>query len=201
LEDPRRPGEEEVTRYAPGAQVKLFVAGQGSGNFSAINSLEGQGGNTNFFAKVLTTAVPLSSSPTARASLLFLKNPGKTQGKIGLTGLARMLSSGETTPNLRAPAQIYLVPGGSAFSEFAATSDFREEIGKVPAGTLVYQVYASPSISQPKVQSEEDLEATTGENNGLRGDAILIGNIVTTSEFVASEFGDLNLMFANQAFE
>ncbi|PSN11117.1 hypothetical protein C7271_25050 [filamentous cyanobacterium CCP5] len=176
-------GDPSDRGFAPGLALKFFVDGHPSENVSALVSLTGQGQNYNFFAHEFSNIVPVVHQLGPRLINLIFRRVSRFPTKISLEDCSEVDQHGQRVTNPRFPGQIFLHPTEAV--QFAETPhDFREAMAKIPVGTHLFAVYG----------------VTEGQE-GKRNLAQLIGNIHTTSEFVASFYGDSQLFFRHQRFK
>jgi len=162
----------------PGMAVKLFVDGKPSVNLHVMPSLNGQGKNQNFFA------FPFSNSlPEPRGLLfqtlkfwfgLFVDNPLR----LGLDHLAAEGADGARVSSPRSPYEIQFIAPEGVFIPTDTARDLRDELAQIPAGVVLFEVFARPA---PGARLER------------------IGELLTSSRFVASSYGDETLFFQHQA--
>jgi hypothetical protein len=162
--------------FVPGLGLKLFIDGQPSKNMHVMQKLEGQDTNQNYFANVFTNKLPEPNSTATKIGrdyfARFVKNP------IYLTvdHVASVNADGSHVFQVHSPSQIFFAPAeGLRISENGP--DFRAEFSHIPAGTKLYDVFGT--IGDSKIP-------------------VYIGEIITGSEFVASEYGDKKLYFQHE---
>ncbi|MBF0442042.1 MAG: hypothetical protein HQK54_09070 [Oligoflexales bacterium] len=156
----------------PGAAFKFFVDGKPSKNFMAMNSLTGQL-SYNFFEKEFSNVLPDMSGPLFAPLKNVFGAVTKSPNKVSVAHLAGVNENGTFLypEETRSPSKIVLSPNPELqFPKYP--HEIREDFEKIPVGTLLYNVY-----------SEQD-----GKRN-------FIGKILTTTPFIASEFGDKKLFF------
>ena len=101
-----------------------------------------------------------------------------------------------TTP--KSPTQIYFVPNSTLRSRIStAAHDFRSDMVTIPAGTKVYDIYAT----NKEIRSSVVPSLNTFYANDRRKSAVKIGEMVLTSKFTTSAFGDQGVFFKHQRFE
>src|SRR5690606_10870954 len=99
--------------------------------------------------------------------------------------LAAIGTDGEKVAKVVSPRQIFFVPNPElVFS--SEPHDVREDFFKIPVGTSIYKIYALSD----KFRSFDYSEYDDQKAKDFLKESELIGDIVTTSEFVASQFGD-----------
>lgn len=186
LGDPTKRG------FAPGLAVKWLVSEKPSADFSALVSLAGQGKNSNFFAHEFSNIVPAVNQLGPRLINLIFRRVTKFPTKISLQDLGGVNQQGQLISTPFYPKQVFLVPNsGIQFSE-RSKSDFRDELASIPSGTLLFSVYAV----DPSNMGDQAIA-----QSGDREQARHIGDIVTTSEFVSSFYGDSQLFFRHHRYQ
>lgn len=176
--------------FAPGLALKLLVDGQPSRNISALYKLSGQGSNHNFFQNELSNIIPTQIDPK---SLFSMGNFGRVTinpTKIAVNPFAAVDAKGEKIDNPNSPVQIYFVPNHKLDMKTSA-HDFRDDLLKIPEGTVLYDVYATSETGSNFRTIDED----------RRDKAVKIGRLLTRSAFIASDFGDRRLFFRHYRYE
>jgi hypothetical protein len=177
-----------TTPYVPGMGLKIFVDQGSSINFQALYSLDGQGDNHNFFAHKLSTAIPKPHfwflKPFEKlfryASDTLSNNPqNRPQNELTLPlyEAARVSADGSTVDEVVDPYSVVFIPNPQLSMDPQTPRDFRKELGDIPENTILYWVAVKRTAAAP----EE-----------------LIGELITQSRFVASEYGDEKLFFQHQ---
>lgn len=163
--------------YTPGMAVKLFVDGGPSVNTHVMNSLDGQGSNRNFFeypfSNIIQEPEGLILKILAGWFGLFVDDPFR----VSLDHFAATDRRGRSVDVPVAPYQIFLVPGENVGFDPNTSIDMRDEFAEIEPGTVLYEVYARDEFDNR---------------------AMFIGELVTTSRFVASEWGDKGLFFQHR---
>lgn len=176
--------------FAPGLAAKFFVDGKPSANFSALVSLEGQGKNYNFFANEFSNIVPPAKHLGPKLINLIFRRVSKFPTNLYLQDFGAVDRYGQLEPQPHNPYQIFLIPNPAV--QFSVNPhDFRHDLATIVSGTPLFSVYG---VDPTKVA---DLAIGKPE---YRQSAQLIGQIDTTSEFVASDYGDRQLFFRHQRF-
>jgi hypothetical protein len=163
-------------QYSPGIALKLFVDGKPSVNIMAIPSLSGQK-SRDFFERTPTTRFPAPKGfiPEAVSGLIARKAEVKKANELGVQHFAEVTPTGKQVLYPSIPYVLEFRPKGVHFDK-ASQNDFREDLATIPVGTVIYEVWG-------KMNNDPD-EAP-----------FKIGNIKTSSPFVASKFGDQELNF------
>ena len=162
---------------APGFALKLFVDQHRSANVSALVSLTGQGKNYNIFANDYSNIVPFVLSPGPLLINSIFLRASRYPTKLSLSEIARIDQHGVEAKEPVYPSQVVFMPNPDlGFS--GLPHDFRADLAKLPPGTLLFYVYAGPSADESQ----------------------RIGELRTTSRFIASAFGDSQLFFQHVRF-
>ena len=170
----------------PAVALKFFVDGDNpSVNLHLMYSIDGQDGH-NFFEKEFSNIIPapttigtsLLASFFHNAAVLFgAKDP--TPSHLTVEHLAKVNVDSSSVSAPHAPFKLVLKPtaAASAFMLGATVDDdFRTKLADYPVGQAMYDVYAL------------DVGDTADK-------AKLLGQLVTTSKIVASQYGDEKLYF------
>lgn len=178
---------------APGLALKVLRDGVDSANVSALVSLQGQEKDFNFFKHPMSNIVPEGEGIGQKlVHKVFRKVSGYPE-ELLVNDMAAIDASGKKIKSPVAPRQIFFVPSTDLkFSE--SEHDVREDFATISEGSVVYQVYAAPekymAFDYSKFKAE-DIQKFIKESQH-------IADIVTTSEFKASEFGDNGMFFRHQ---
>lgn len=167
--------------YIPGIGVKLFRDSMPSANFLAMNSVDGQQRDGNFFAEEFSNHIP--STPQGAAQRRLVRHFEKFSIPAHMVGLSDMASydnQGVPVANATFPYQLRLVPNADLREQFADQSAMELEnlLGRIPSGTKLWDVHA---IVDPQ------------DNEWVK-----IAEIVSSSEIVYSKAGDQFLFFRHQ---
>ena len=163
--------------YTPGMALKFLIDGQPSRNIVVMNSLEGQGQNRNFFAKNFSNKIEEPKSWTLWLLGKVFERTRNPATDLPVAHLASVTQSGEAPALSIAPDQLIMKPSEEAGIVMASDSkeDVRISFQKIPAGTVLYHVYGV-----------------------LQNQEIYIGDLKTSSEFIASQYGDKKLFFQHR---
>ncbi|KTC71534.1 hypothetical protein Lbir_1686 [Legionella birminghamensis] len=164
------------TSFVPGMAVKFLIDNRPSVNIHAINSLEGQGADWNFFAMDFSNKIEHPSGKILRAIELIFEWTHDPANELGLWRLAAWNRDGQPAGIPIYPERIYFKPASNVQNLIAADSrdDFRSSLLLVSVGPL-YELY------------------------GLyHGNEYHIGTIMLESELLASQYGDNYLFFQHQ---
>lgn len=165
----------DEAKYAPGMALKFMVDGKPSVNTIAVPTLDPQE-SRDFFEKAPTNRFPVTDGVAFRTVNALLTYGGKVgaSNELPVDNLAAMGPDGQTVAEAKAPYKLEYRPSGAHFDP-KTTVDFRTELGKIPVGTVLYEIWG---------QEEKDSKEMKH-----------LGDIVTESPFVASQFGDKELNF------
>jgi hypothetical protein len=176
---------------APGLALKLLRDGQESANISALYLLEGQKKNYNFFENPLSNIVPIADGVGPKLVHLIFKKATDYPEELLLKRLANYNEKGTPQKESNAPRQIFFIPNPElSFSK--GPHDFRQDILKIPQGTKLYEMraYSDKSYNYSDYKPQ-DIPSFINNSE-------LLGEIVTTSEFIASQFGDTGIFFNHE---
>ncbi|GET35488.1 hypothetical protein MiSe_02300 [Microseira wollei NIES-4236] len=184
-------GDPSDRGFAPGLAIKWLVDGKPSEDFSALVSLTGQGNNYNFFANEFSNIVPVVHQIGPRLINLIFMRVTKHPTKLSLKGLSEVDQQGRNVDHPRYPTQIFLVPEPTVQFSESPGRDFRNDLAAIAPGTILFSVYGTDSNQAGNTEAQQT-------QNRLKSK--LIGHIKTTSEFIASSYGDSRLFFRHQRF-
>lgn len=184
-------GNPRKRRVVPGLAIKLLVDGHHSENVSALVSMTGQGRNYNVLAHEFSNIVFPSRQIGPNLVNLMLIRASRFPTKLSLKDWASVNQYGEPVVHPQAPYQIFLVPNPNIRFVSRTPHDFRKDLARIDADTRLFTVYAL----DPKRGDELKMDPAK-----VRLRAQCIGYIDTTSEFVASYYGDRHLFFRHQRF-
>jgi hypothetical protein len=186
-----RPGGSRAV--APGLALKVLRDGVPSANVSALVSLDGQEKDYNFFRNPMSNIVPTGSSFGQKMVHRVFRKVSRYPEELVLEDMAAVDARGRSASNAVAPRQLFFVPTASVtFS--ADAHDVREDFAAIPAGTVVYELHALPA----RFKDFDYSEYTDEKVQEFLRESEHVADIVTTSEFVASEFGDDGIFFRHQ---
>jgi hypothetical protein len=163
--------------YTPGFALKFLIDGKKSVNVFAMDSLEGQGDNRNFFAKPFKTKIDLPSSAHLKVLMLFFDkamqryNPQGSSVHLPLDHMASVNKDGSKVARPVYPDSLVFVPAVKGFLP-TSKEDVRSQLERLFSNRTLYYVFA------------EDKKGRT-----------MIGKLVQDGDFISSEFGDKNLFF------
>jgi hypothetical protein len=178
---------------APGLALKVLRDGTSSANVSALVSLNGQGKDHNFFQRPMSNIVPSGDGLGQSLVHKIFRKVSKYPEELGVSDMAAITSQGEKVKDVVAPRQLFFVPAaGVKFS--SDEHDVRDDFASIPEGTTIYQIHVAPEKYQEfdyGTYTEEDVASFVKES-------VHVADIITTSEFIASEFGDDGMFFRHQ---
>ncbi|MEK7355094.1 MAG: hypothetical protein AAB250_01495 [Bdellovibrionota bacterium] len=178
--------------FAPGLALKVLRDRVNSANVSALVSLAGQGKDYNFFRHPLSNIVPAGGGLTKIVHYIFKKVTSYPE-ELVVADMATFDSRGDKATEIVTPRQLFFVPGpGLAGAKDA--HDVRLDYLEIPADTVIYRVLAVPA-SKKNFNYANYTDASVKE---FLNESQHVADIVTTSEFVASAFGDDALFFRHQ---
>ncbi len=180
-------------KFAPGLALKILRSKEPSANVSALYKLDGQGDNYNFFENPLSNIVPIGDGIGLKLVHTIFKRVSDYPEEILIDHLASIDSKGEKSPNPVSPRQIFFVPQGNL--KFSSSKhDIREDFHSIPEGTVIYRLYAAP-----EKYNQFNYDNYTDENiKEFVAESTPIADIVSTSPFISSEFGDVGLFFRHE---
>ena len=178
---------------APGLALKVLRDGVPSANVSALVALDGQGNDYNFFKYPMSNIVPISGGFGAGLVHRIFKTATSYPEELLASDMAAVDAHGAKTASIVSPRQIFFIPGeGLALS--SDEHELREDFLKIPAGTVIYHVRAVPE--KDAGFDYADYKPETVSEFLKRSEPV--ADVVTTSEFAASEFGDDGIFFRHQ---
>jgi hypothetical protein len=178
---------------APGLALKVLRDGNYSTNVSALVSLDGQKKEFNFFKFPMSNIVPIGNSFGQKIVHKIFLTASSYPEELGIRELGEFDAHGAKVENAVSPRQLFFVPGRSV--SFASEQhDVRLDFAKIPTGTLIYQIYAAP---------EKYINFNYGNYKPEMAADFLkesehVADLVTTSAFTASAFGDDGIFFRHQ---
>jgi hypothetical protein len=178
---------------APGLALKILRDHVPSANFSALVSLDGQEKDFNFFKNSMSNIVPASQSIGAKLVHKVFSKVTNYPEELMLEDLGAIGTNGEKVSSPQFPRQVFLIP--SADLKFSSTEhEIREDFLSIPPGTVLYQLHAIPD----SYRNFNYTEYTPEKAESFRKESVHIADIVTNSDFLASDFGDEGIFFRHQ---
>jgi len=163
--------------YTPGMAFKCFRDGSAaSGNFITMFSLDGQKDNGNFFANKFSNIISTPSSAAVKilAKIIFGR-ASKCPTWISTKDFSDTDQTGAKASSANWPVQMFLEPTSGVQFSSATNREFRADLLTIKAGTKLWDVYGQ-QFNQPATR-------------------VRVGEIVTRSGFVSSQFQDETLFF------
>lgn len=179
-------GDPSDRGFAPGLAIKWLIDDTASEDFSALVSLTGQGKNYNFFANEFSNIVPVVREIGPKLINLIFMRVSQYPTKLSLKKLGEIDQQGRSVAHPLYPTQLFLVPTQAVQFSPSPGRDFRQDLATIAPGTTIFSVYG--------------VETDNAQQSQQRHNAQLIGQIKTTSEFIASSYGDSRLFFRHQRF-
>ncbi len=179
--------------FAPGLALKILRDGSHSANVSALYAMEGQGENHNFFENPLSNIVPIGRSFGHKVVHAIFERISDYPEELLVNDFGEYGANGEKVSSPNFPRQIFFVPNENLKFD-KKSHDYRKDLATIPTGTTVYKIYAAPDDRKDfNYYNYEipDIEKFVEKSK-------YIGDIVTTSKFVASKFGDKRILFKHQ---
>ena len=180
------------TPVAPGLALKILRDKAYSANISALVSLSGQDEDYNFFKNSMSNIVPVGTSFGEKRVHNIFKDFSSYPEELVVDDMAAINSQGEKINPIVTTRQLFFVPKFNNFS--SQKHDVRDDFFSIPEGTVIYEIRAMPN--------NKDFDYTNKYTSEMK-DAFLkesqpVANIITTSPFVSSEFGDSGIFFRHQ---
>lgn len=179
---------------APGLALKVLRDGTSSANISALVSLEGQGKDFNFFKYPMSNIVPMSSQFGQKLVHGIFGKVTSYPEELVVSDMSAVGSHGEKIANAVYPRQLFFVPSKDLEKFSSDEHDVRDDFAKIQEGSVVYHVYA---LTKKHVNFNYANYNSEMAKDFLK-DSEHIADIVSTSEFLASEFGDDGIFFRHQ---
>ncbi len=180
-------------KFAPGLALKVLRNGVPSANVSALYRLDGQEDNYNFFENPLSNIVPIGRDIGLKLVHGIFKRVTDYPEELLMTHFGDLNAQGEKVSSPRAPRQVFFVPNPKLEGS-SDKHDVREDFHKIPAGTLLYSIYAvAQKHSKFNYYDYEDENA-----EAFLKDSVKIADVITTSPFLSSEFGDTGIFFRHE---
>ena len=181
--------------FAPGLALKVLRDSVPSGNVSALYTLDGQAQDFNFFQHELSNIVPIGSSLGQKVVHNIFERVTDYPEQLQVSEMASINSAGKKAAKNNSPVQVFFVPNSSFKGKLSSKKhDMRDDLMGVQEGVAVYKVFAVPAAEKAYDYYKYSLEV----RKKFLESAIPLGEIVTTSKFLASEFGDTKIFFKHQ---
>lgn len=190
-------GDPAERGFAPGMALKLFVDGQPSRNVSALYTLSGQGNNHNFFANELSNYVSPEVNDSLGSTILFSLVTTKPT-RLMVNDFSEVKQNGQAVDYPRAPTQVYFVPNPDLKASLPnEPHDFRQSLMTLTEGTKLYDVYATDAYIRTSIFPSRNRRLAEERRNSARK----VGELVLTSDMIASQFGDSGVFFKHERYE
>ncbi len=179
--------------FAPGLAFKVLRDGAHSANISALYTMDGQDRDHNFFKNPLSNIVPIGKSFGHKVVHAIFERISAYPEELMLTDMAKYSSKGEKEQKVVSPRQIFFVPNQD-LKLSSKEHDVRNDFHKIAPGTLLYKVYAVN-------ESKKDYNYYNYEVSDIAkfvSESKYIGDIVSTSNFISSKFGDKRILFKHE---
>ncbi len=178
---------------APGLALKVLRDGTSSANVSALVSLYGQEADYNFFKFPMSNIVPPGHDLGQILVHKVFSKASMYPEELLVEDMASIDSHGGKVSSVVSPRQIFFVPNSNLkFSSDA--HDVRQDFSQIPAGTVIYQIHAASDKNK-----NLDYGTYTQEMSAtFLSESQHVADIVTTSEFLSSDFGDDGIFFRHQ---
>lgn len=163
--------------FTPGMAVKVYLQGQHSINFHVMNSIDGQGGNHNYFQNEFFSVIDEPKRLATKAIGWYFSTLTSTPNILSAKRAASIRADGARVEKPVVPWKMVFVPARGIAISSDATSDFREELGIFAPGTVLYEIYGE----DPKGTRER------------------LGRMFITAPLLASSYGDNDLFFAHES--
>lgn len=179
---------------APGLALKVLRDQSPSANVSALYALDGQERDFNFFKNPLSHIVPRGQSVGEKLVHKLFKRVSWYPEVLLIDDFGVIDAKGTHIESPKTPFQIFFVPNPNI--EFSSQEhDVRESFLTIEQGTTLFEVYALSEA--PKKDYHYD-NYTKSDIAKFVAKANKIGEIITTSSFIVSEFGDSRLFFRHE---
>lgn len=178
---------------APGLALKVLRDGTYSANISALVSLSGQEKDFNFFKNPMSNIVPVGSDFGQKMVHRVFKKVSNFPEELLVNDMASLDAQGaKVQGEVVSPRQLFFVPGSVKSS--SDKHDVRADFATIQEGTIVYQIFAAPA----KYAAFDYGNYSDEKAKEFLKESEHVADIVTTSEFVASDFGDEGIFFRHQ---
>ncbi len=185
------PGESRAV--APGLALKILRDGVPSANTSALVSLEGQNKDYNFFKYPMSNIVPIGTGYGQKLVHFVFSRVSNHPEELLTEDMASWNSLGESPKETVAPRQLFFVPAPEL--KFVSNEhDVREDFAKIPANTLIYQL----RVAAPEFKDFDYSKYSSETASSFLDHSLHVADIISTSEFISSEFGDDGIFFKHQ---
>lgn len=178
---------------APGLALKILRDDMRSANVSALYRLEGQKKDYNFFANPLSNIVPIGTEIGLKLVHAIFRRVTDYPEELLVDEFATYTSTGKKESAPKGPRQIFFVPN-PALKMKSSEHDVRKDFHTIKEGTVLYSIHAVDDKHKDFNYFDYDKEHI----GKFLKDSTKIADIVTTSKFVSSEFGDTGIFFRHE---
>ena len=180
---------------APGLALKILRDNMPSANVSALYTLSGQKKNYNFFANELSNIVPIGTGLGEKVVHSLFKRVSDYPEQLAVSDMAKFDKRGFTSKSINSPIQLFFVPNEKLKNQTSQDKhEIRNDFLDIEIGTSIYNVHAVSNKHKNFNYYDYSLE----KREEFLKDSTLIGKLITTSKFIASEFGDTRIFFRHQ---
>jgi hypothetical protein len=177
---------------APGLALKVLLDGVESVNVSALVSLDGQGHDFNFFKYPYSNIVPVGEALGQKLVHRIFLSASPYPEELKAQEFAEVDQRGNKVANVVTPRQLFFIPQDLGFS--SKEHEVRDDFAKIPVNTALFEIRAAPD----KYNNFNYGDYTPEMVSEFLKESIPVAHIVTTSEFIASAFGDDGIFFRHQ---
>lgn len=178
---------------APGLALKIFRDGAPSANVSALVSLNGQGKDYNFFKNPMSNIVPEGKGIGQALVHKLFKRVTRYPEELLVDHMASMDAQGLKEEKIVSPRQLFFVPVLNA-KYSSEQHEVRDDFNAIPEGTKIYEIRA---VSE-KYAGFDYSGYTSATAESFVKESEHVADIITTSEFISSSFGDDGIFFRHQ---
>jgi hypothetical protein len=173
----------KVLNLAPGIALKFLRDGIDSASLVSMFSVDGQD-SWNFFANDFSNHIPaISSIALLPLAAKFNTVTDYIQG-VGLSDWAQQDQNGNAVADSAFPFSLRFHPTGDIeFSDNYSGTYFLDQLTTIPQGSTLYELYGMSAPAE------------------LGGQEYYIGDIVSTSALMTSNWGDNGLFYRHQWIE
>ncbi|HRI68444.1 MAG TPA: hypothetical protein PK156_29650 [Polyangium sp.] len=167
--------------FMPSMAFKFFIDGRLSTNVLVLPSAYREKGDMRCFSSTYCNGTPpakeLDTKLVQRAFQKTAKSLNATRlyaVYLPLHDFSSIRADGTKPENPVVPDRVEFVPTDEVKKACPDLPDFRQALAKIPAGTVLFKVFAAPALDKPST---------------------LVGELRQDSAWVASEYGDTRLFF------
>ncbi len=167
--------------FMPSMAFKFFIDGRLSTNVLVLPAAYREKGDMRCFSSTYCNGTPpakeLDTKLVQRAFQKTAKALNATRlyaVYLPLHDFSSIRADGTKPENPVVPDRVEFVPTDEVKKACPDLQDFRQALAKIPAGTVLFKVFAAPTLEKPST---------------------LVGELRQDSAWVASEYGDTRLFF------